>query len=157
SLEEVRARAAGAGVLVTNKAPIPAEVIDASSALRLIALTATGFDCVDAAAARRHGIPVTNVPEYGTVSVAQHVFALLLELCNHVGLHSESVHAGDWSRCPDFCYWKTPLRELAGKTMGIVGFGRIGHRVGALAHAFEMSILAHDLIRQTMPVDLPVT
>jgi glycerate dehydrogenase len=142
SAAEVVERARDATVLITNKAPITAEAIDAASALRFIAVTATGFDCVDTEAAARRGIPVANVPEYGTQSVAQFVFALLLELCHHVGLHADAVHAGAWSRSPDFCFWKTPLIELAGKTMGIVGLGRIGHHVAAVAQAFGMHVIA---------------
>src|SRR5262245_25464617 len=154
---EVAARARGAAVLVTNKAPVPAAVIEQSPELRFIAVTATGFDCVDVAAARRRGIPVANVPEYGTDSVAQYVFALLLELCHHVVLHAEAVRAGEWSRQPDFCLRKTPLIELAGKTMGLVGYGRIGRRVGELARAFGMTVLADDLARGSSPAECPVT
>jgi glycerate dehydrogenase len=143
--DEVEARAAGAAVLITNKAPLGSEVIDSSPVLRFIAVTATGFDCVDVAAARRRGIPVSNVPEYGTDSVAQYVFAMLLELCHHVGRHDEAVRAGEWSRQPDFSLRKTPLIELAGKTMGLVGYGRIGRRVGELARAFGMDVVAYDL------------
>lgn len=142
--DEVMARARNVGVLITNKAPISAEVIAQAPDLRFIALLATGFDPVDAAAARKRGIPVSNVPEYGTDSVAQFTMALLLELCNHVALHAEAVRAGEWARSPTFSFWKAPLLELAGKTMGIIGFGRIGTRVGELAHAFHMSVIAHD-------------
>ena len=122
SPDEVGERSHGSAVLVTNKARIPASVIDASSQLRFIAVSATGYDCVDSAAAGRRGIPVSNVPEYGTDSVAQLTFALLLELCHHVGRHTEAVRAGEWARSPDFCFWKSPLIELVGKTMGVVGF-----------------------------------
>ncbi len=142
--EEIPVRAAGAAILVTNKSPIRAELIAGSPELRFITVTATGFDCVDLAAARRRGIPVTNVPEYGTLSVAQYVFALLLELCHHAALHGDAVRAGDWTRQPDFSLRKTPLCELAGKTMGIAGYGRIGRHVGELARAFGMHILACD-------------
>ncbi len=148
---EVHERSRGAAVLVTNKAPVPAAVIDGSPDLRFIAVTATGFDCVDVAAANRRGIPVANVPEYGTDSVAQFTFALLLELCHHVGRHAETVRSGEWARSPDFCFWKAPLVELAGKTMGVVGFGRIGRRVGELAHAFGMAVLAHGRSRSAPP------
>jgi glycerate dehydrogenase len=147
SREEIPVRAAGADVLVVNKAPIDADLIDGSPALRFITLTATGFDCVDIAATRRRGIPVSNVPIYGTDSVAQYVFAMLLELCHHVALHDEAVRAGEWTRQPDFSIRKTPLIELAGKTMGIVGYGRIGRRVGELARAFGMDVIAHDVYR----------
>ncbi len=142
--EEIPVRAAGATVLVINKSPIGAELLAALPDLRFITVTATGFDCVDLAAARRRGIPVSNVPEYGTISVAQYVFALLLELCHHVALHGEAVRAGEWTHQPDFSLRKTPLCELAGKTMGIAGYGRIGRRVGELARAFGMNVLAYD-------------
>ena len=156
SPDDVANRARGAEVLVTNKAPIPASLIDELPELRFITLTATGFDCVDVAAARRRGIPVSNVPVYGTQSVAQFVFAVLLELCQHVAKHEEAVRAGEWTAQPDFSLRKTPLIELAGKTMGIVGFGRIGRRVGELAQAFGMSILAYDLFPPTSSEEGPV-
>src|SRR6185369_8069967 len=107
----------------------------------------------DAAAAR--GIPVSNVPEYGTDTVAQFTFALLLELCHRLGWHSQTVHDGDWSRSSDWCYWLTPQMELAGRTMGIVGFGRIGRRVGELAHAFGMRVLAHAPNHRNAPTSEP--
>jgi glycerate dehydrogenase len=149
--DEVPERSRGASVLITNKARVPAAVIDGSSDLRFIAVSATGFDCVDVAAASRRDIPVSNVPEYGTASVAQYTFALLLEMCHHVGRHAEAVRAGEWERSPDFCFWKSPLMELAGKKMGIVGFGRIGRRVGELAHAFGMDVLAYSRFRAPLP------
>ncbi len=142
--EEIPVRAAGAAILVTNKSPIRHELIAGSPELRFITVTATGFDCVDLAAARRRGIPVANVPEYGTLSVAQYVFALLLVLCHHAALHGDAVRAGEWTRQPDFSLRRTPLCELAGKTMGIAGYGRIGRRVGELARAFGMHLLACD-------------
>ncbi len=141
---EIPTRAAGASVLVINKSPIREELLAVLPDLRFITITATGFDCVDLAAARRRGIPVSNVPVYGTLSVAQYVFALVLELCHHVALHDAAVRAGDWTRQPDFSLRKTPLLELAGRTMGIVGHGRIGRRVGELARAFGMEVLAFD-------------
>lgn len=142
SPDEVLARAQAARVLIVNKARIGTDVIEASSRLRLIAVTATGYDCVDVVAASRRGIAVANVPEYGTDSVAQFTFALLLELCHRVGLHAEAVRSGDWSRSPDFCFWRTPQLELAGLTLGIIGYGRIGRRVGEIAAAFGMRVLA---------------
>jgi glycerate dehydrogenase len=142
-------------VLITNKAGIPAAVIDGSPELRFIAVSATGFDCVDVAAASRRGIPVSNVPEYGTDSVAQLTLALLLELCHHAGRHAQAVREGEWARSPDFCFWKAPLVELAGKTMGVVGFGRIGRRVGELAHAFGMAVLANSRSRSEPPAYRP--
>jgi len=154
---EVAERAGKASVIITNKASIPTAVIEGSSQLRFIAVSATGFDCVDVLAASRRGIPVSNVPEYGTDSVAQLTFALLLELCHHVGRHADAVRDGQWTRAPDFCFWKTPLMELAGKTLGIVGFGRIGRRVGELAHAFGMNILAHGRSLSAFPTYRPFT
>lgn len=140
---EVLSRSQGADVLVVNKCPIRAAVIEKLPALRFIAVTATGFDCVDVDAARSRGVPVSNVPEYGTDSVAQTTFALLLELCQHVGLHAEAVRAGEWTRQADFSMRKTPLIELANKSMGIVGYGRIGRRVAEIARAFGMKTIAH--------------
>jgi glycerate dehydrogenase len=151
SPDQVPARARDAAVLVTNKARVGADAIGGAAGLRFIAVSATGFDCVDAAAARRRGIPVANVPEYGTDSVAQFTFALVLELCHQAGLHAAETRAGAWSRSPDFCFWKTPQVELAGKTMGIIGFGRIGRRVGELAHAFGMGVLAAGRSRTAPP------
>ena len=131
-------------MLVINKSPIRSDLIACLPEFRFITITATGFDCVDLEAARSRGIPVSNVPEYGTFSVAEYVFALLLELCHHVALHADAVRAGEWTRQPDFSLRKTPLLELAGKTMGIAGYGRIGRRVGELARAFGMLTLAYD-------------
>jgi glycerate dehydrogenase len=145
--DEVSSRAAGAGVLVTNKAPIRAPLIERSAALRFITVTATGFDCVDGAAGRQKRIPVSNVPEYSTHSVAQFVFALLLELCQNVGKHAQAVGTGEWTNQPDFALRKTPLYELAGKTLGIVGFGRIGRQVGAIAQGFGMTVVASKSLR----------
>src|SRR5437762_2846078 len=107
-------------------------------------MLATSYNIVDVEADRDRGILVTNVPTYGTASVAQFVFALLLELCHHVKLHSDAVHAGEWSCAPDWSFWKSPLVELAGKTMGIVGFGRIGHQTGRIADALGMRVIAYD-------------
>src|SRR4051812_44214708 len=148
SADEVAERAAGAQILLTNKSPIREAVIDGLPELRYITVLATGFDCVDLAAARRRGIPVSNVPVYGTASVAQYTFALLLELCHQVALHDRAVRDGEWSGQPDFSIRKTTLVELAGKTMGIAGYGRIGRRVGELALAFGMNVLAYDPVAQ---------
>ncbi len=142
--EEVPARAAGAAILLTNKSPIRENVIAGLPDLRFITVLATGFDCVDLAAARARGIPVSNVPVYGTASVAQYTFALLLELCHHVALHADAVRAGEWTAQPDFSLRKTTLVELAGKTMGLAGYGRIGQRVAELARAFGMQVIAYD-------------
>jgi len=136
--------ASEAEVLMTNKTPITTETLNALDSLKFISVLATGYNIVDIEAAGKRGIPVSNIPEYGTDSVGQFTMALVLELCHNVGAHNRSVHSGDWSSCPDWCYWRTPQVLLNGKTMGIVGFGRIGQRVGELAHAFGMNVLAFD-------------
>lgn len=130
-------------IILLNKVPITEQVLAECPNLKLICVLATGYNVIDCQAAAARGIPVCNVPGYGTDAVAQFTFALLLELCHQVGLHSNSVHAGDWSACPDFCYWKTPQMELAGKTMGIIGYGAIGQAVANIARAFGMNILAY--------------
>ena len=117
--------------MLTNKTPLPGDILEQLPELRYIGVLATGYNIVDVDAARERGIVVTNIPTYGTASVAQFVFALLLELCHNVRLHADAVRAGEWSRNPDWSFWKSPLMELAGKTMGIVGFGRIGRADGA--------------------------
>ncbi len=149
--EAVIDRARNAPIVVTNKTPISARELAALPQLRFIAVTATGYNIVDVQAARQRGIPVSNVPVYGTDSVAQFVFALLLGHCHHVAHHDAAVRAGRWQAAGDFSFWETHLIELAGLTMGIVGFGRIGRRVGELAHAFGMSVLAHDLSTPSPP------
>ncbi len=140
--DEIIERARGACIVVTNKAPLDAHVLEALPDLRFIAVTATGFNVVDVDAAAARGIPVSNVPVYGTESVAQFTLALLLELVSRVGEHDRAVHEGAWAAAPDFCFWRAPLVELAGRTFGIVGLGAIGRRVGALAHALGMTVLA---------------
>ncbi|HIX34342.1 MAG TPA: D-2-hydroxyacid dehydrogenase [Candidatus Gemmiger avium] len=143
--DQILARAKGAEIVLTNKTPLSAQTLAAlAPELQYIGVLATGYNVVDIAAARAQGIPVCNIPTYGTTAVAQFVMALLLELCHHVGDHSRSVKAGDWSRCPDFCYWNSPLIELAGKTFGVIGYGRIGRATARLAAAFGMEILAYD-------------
>lgn len=137
-------RARGASAVFTNKTPLPAGVLESLPDLRYIGVLATGYNVVDTVAAARRGIVVTNIPTYGTASVAQFVFALLLELCHNVGLHSTAVSAGEWSRSADWSFWKSPLVELAGKTMGIVGLGRIGRAVGRIAGAMGMRVIAAD-------------
>jgi len=140
--ESVVALAENADILITNKCPIAAEAIEQLPALKFIAVTATGYNIVDVAAARSRGIPVSNVPEYGTRTVAQFTWALILELCHRVGRHADSVAAGEWSKSPDFCYWLTPQVELAGKRLGLVGYGRIARQVAAIGRAFGMHVLA---------------
>jgi len=144
SPEETLSRCREANVIITNKTPITGEIITSATQLRVIAVTATGYNVVDVAAAKKKNVPVCNVPVYGTDSVAQHTFALLLELTNQVGKHTESVRAGDWAKSPDWCYSKTPLVELRDKTIGIIGYGRIGHQVANLARAFGMKVIFYD-------------
>jgi len=144
-----------AEIILTNKAPVSAITLEKLPDLRFITVMATGYDIVDIAAAGLKGIPVSNVPEYGTDSVAQFVFALLLELSHHVGAHEEGVKAGKWTASPDWCFWKSPQILLKGKKMGIVGFGRIGRRVGELAHAFGMEVMAFDPQSQMSPAYAP--
>jgi glycerate dehydrogenase len=139
---EVVVRAADADVVLTNKTPLTRETIAALPRLKCIGVLATGYNIVDVAAARDRGIPVCNVPEYGTPNVAQATFALLLELTNRVGRHAELVRAGRWSSCPDFCFWEGELVELSGLTLGIVGYGRIGRAVATVGRAFGMRIVA---------------
>ena len=135
-------RARGAAVVLTNKTVLDAKAFAALPDLRLVCVLATGVNVVDSAAAARHGVTVCNVPGYGAESVAQHVFALLLEVTNAVGEHATAVRNKEWAFAPDFSFWKRPLLELAGGTMGIVGHGRIGARVGEIAHAFGMNVKA---------------
>ena len=139
---EIARRIAGAEVVLTNKTPLSRTVIAGSGSLRYIGVLATGYNVVDTEAARQQGIPVCNVPAYGTRAVAQFAIALLLEICHHVGGHDQAVHEGAWSRCPDYCFWNWPLIELEGKTMGIVGYGRIGRAVGRMAAAMGMEVVA---------------
>lgn len=138
---EIVRRARGAAVLLTNKTPLNAATIAELPDLRYIGVLATGHNIVDGAAARARHIPVSNVPAYGTASVAQHAFALLLELTQRTGLHAQSVADGDWARSPDWCYWRTPLIELAGLTLGIIGRGRIGQATGRIGEAFGMEVI----------------
>lgn len=138
------ARLQGVDIVLLNKVPITEEVLSACPDMKLICVLATGYNVVDCEAAKRRGIPVCNVPAYSTDAVSQFTFALLLELCNRVGHHDRLVHEGRWSNCPNFCFWDTPQMELAGKTMGIIGFGRIGQAVGRIAGAFGMKVLAYN-------------
>jgi glycerate dehydrogenase len=148
-------RASKAEIVLTNKAPISADTMEKLPNLKFIAVMATGYDIVDIAAAALRGVPVSNVPEYGTDSVAQFVFALILELCHQVGSHQEAVKAGEWAAASDWCFWKSPQILLKGKKVGIVGLGRIGRRVGELAHAFGMEVMAFDPHTQESPAYAP--
>ena len=153
--DQIVARAAEAEIFLLNKITLTEQLLRQLPRLKFVSVLATGYNMVDVAAARKLGITVSNVPVYGTDSVAQHAFALLLELCHHVGLHDQAVHQGEWRKIGEWCFWKTPLIELAGRTMGVVGFGRIGRRVGELAHAFGMGVLAHDSYHGNEPAYRP--
>lgn len=145
---ETIARIGDAEIVLLNKVPITKTVLDACPSIKMICCLATGYNVVDIAAAKAKGIPVCNVPDYSTQAVAQFTFALLLELCHQVGHHSTMVHEGAWTRCPNFCFWDTPQMELAEKTMGIIGFGRIGQTVGRIAQALGMKVLAYSRSRR---------
>lgn len=136
-------RIADSQIVLVNKVPITQRVLDACPEIRLICVQATGYNVVDCDACARRGIPVTNVPSYGTAAVAQFTLALMLELCHRIGLHDRAVHQGKWCECRSFCFWDTPQMELSGKTLGIIGFGRIGQAVAKLARAFNMEVLAY--------------
>jgi glycerate dehydrogenase len=144
-------RALGADVLVTNKTPLDAATLEKLPALRGISVLATGYNVVDTNAARARKIPVSNVPAYSTASVAEHAVALMLELTHHVGLYARAVAEGDWARSRDFTFWNEPLVELAGKTLGIVGFGAVGKRVAALGVALGMRVLSTPSRRVSEP------
>ena len=139
--DQAIARLQGAEALLVNKFSVTETLLAACPTIRLVCVLATGYNVVDCAAARKRGIPVCNVPCYGTAAVAQFTLGLMLTLCHRIEYHSQSVHAGDWTICPDFCYWLTPQMELAGKTLGILGFGRIGQAVAKLGKAFGMDII----------------
>ncbi|MEP7144251.1 MAG: D-2-hydroxyacid dehydrogenase [Ferruginibacter sp.] len=143
SANEVLEKCRDANVIITNKTPVPSIVIDAAKDLELIAVTATGYNIIDVTASKERGIPVCNVPAYGTYSVAQHAFALLLELSNHAGANAASVQAGEWYRSPDWCYTKQPVMELKNKTIGIIGLGKIGTQMALIAMAFGMKVIYH--------------
>ncbi|WP_098743823.1 D-2-hydroxyacid dehydrogenase [Paenibacillus sp. EZ-K15] len=140
--DKILERAQGAQALLTNKTPLSATTLQQLPDLRYIGVLATGYDVIDVTAAAPQQVVVTNVPSYGTDSVAQFVFALLFELCHQVGQHASSVQQGAWTANPDWCYWETPLIELAGKTMGIIGAGRIGMQTARVAHALGMKVIA---------------
>jgi len=140
--EEILERSQGAEILFTNKTPLDKQTLDQLPTLRYIGVLATGYNVIDIDAAYRNGVVVSNVPGYGTSSVAQMTFALLLELCVHVQQHADAVRNGDWSTSKDWCFWNYPLVELSGKTIGIIGFGDIGQRVADLATAFDMRVVA---------------
>lgn len=143
SNEEIIERAKDAEILFLNKTPISKEIIANIPKLKYVGLQSTGYNVIDCDAAKESGIIVTNIPDYSSSAVAQATFALILELTNHVALHSQSVYDGEWCSSKDFCYWKTPLTELQNKTIGIIGFGKIGRKVAEIAECFGMNVLAH--------------
>ena len=149
--EDVIARAQGADAVFTSKVSLRRESLEQLPTLRYIGVFGTGYDVIDIPAARERKIVVTNIPTYGTHTVAQFACALLMELCHHVGLHADAVNAGDWTRNPDWTFWRTPQMELAGKTLGIVGFGRIGRQFGGIANALGMKVIAHDSYQANAP------
>ncbi|MGA3228687.1 MAG: D-2-hydroxyacid dehydrogenase [Candidatus Binatus sp.] len=149
--DQIVALAHEAEIVLTNKTRLPAQILRQLKSTRYIGVLATGYDVVDLQTARELEISVTNIPTYATASVAQFTFAMLLELCHHVALHSEATRAGEWSRSKDFSFWKTPLVELAGKTIGLIGLGQIGRRVAEIALAFEMRVVAAGTVRSPVP------
>jgi glycerate dehydrogenase len=149
--DQIVERAHDAEIVLTTRTRLPAQILKQLKIIRYIGVLFTGYDVVDVKAARELKIAVTNVPTYGTASVAELTFALLLELSRHVALYSEAARAGEWSRSTDFTFWKAPMIELAGKTMGIIGLGRIGRRVAEIALAFELRVIAADEVRSAVP------
>lgn len=143
-VKEVIERIGDAEAVYTNKTPMPKEVFETCSNLKFVGVLATGYNVVDVESAKEHEVTVCNIPTYGTTAVAQFAAALLLEICHHVGWHCDAVKEGRWSRCKDWCFWDYPLIELAGKTVGIIGFGRIGQAAGSVFKAFGMKVLAYD-------------
>lgn len=143
-IQEIIDRIGEAEIVFTNKTPLSREVFEVCKNIKFIGVLATGYNVVDVNAAREKNIPVTNIPTYGTDAVGQFAIALLLEICHHIGHHDQVVHEGAWEKNPDWCFWDYPLIELAGKTMGIIGFGRIGQSAGRIAKAMGMKVLAYD-------------
>jgi glycerate dehydrogenase len=142
--DQIIDRIGNAKIILTNKTPITKEIFEACPSIEYIGVLATGFNVVDVDAAIKSGVVLTNIPTYGTIAVAQFAFALLLELCHHVGEHSREVKKGEWAKSIDFCFWNYPLVELAGKNMGIIGFGKIGQATAKIATSFGMKVLAFD-------------
>ena len=142
--QEIIDRIGNAEVVFTNKTPLTKKVFDECKSMNYVGVLATGYNVVDVAAAKEYGNTVTKIPTYGTDAVGQFAIALLLEICHHIGHHNTAVHEGAWAKNPDWCFWDYPLIELAGKTMGIIGFGRIGQSTGRIAKALGMHVIAND-------------
>lgn len=141
---EIIRRIGDAEIVITNKTPVSRAAMDACPNIKYIGMLATGYNVVDYEAAKEKGIPLCNIPSYGTEAVGQFAIALLLEICHHIGHHDKAVHDGRWENNPDWCFWDYPLIELCGKTMGIIGYGRIGQSTGRIAQALGMKVLAYD-------------
>lgn len=144
NVQEAIDRIGDAEIVFTNKTPMPKALFDACPSIKFVGVLATGYNVVDVNAAKEKGIIVTNIPTYGTAAVGQFTIALLLEICHHIGHHNEAVHNGKWENNADWCFWDYPLIELDGKTMGIIGYGRIGQSTGKIAQALGMKVLAYD-------------
>ena len=144
---EVIRRIGGAEAVITNKTPVSKTIIETCKSIRYLGLLSTGYNVVDCGTAREKGIPVTNIPSYGTAAVGQFAIALLLEICHRIGHHDRAVKEGRWEKSPDWCFWDYPLIELAGKTLGIIGFGRIGQTTGKIARALGMEVIANDEVQ----------
>lgn len=145
----IAGRIGDADIVITNKTPISRAVLETCGSIKFITVLATGYNIVDTVCAAEKGIPVSNIPSYGTAAVAQFVFALLLEICHHAAHHSEAVHSGRWESDPDWCFWDYPLIELDGKTMGVLGYGRIGRQTARIAKAMGMNVLANSRSKQS--------
>ena len=143
-LDKIIERIGNAEVVYTNKTPITRETIESCPNIKFIGMLSTGYNVVDVEAAKEHGVPVSNIPTYGTAAVGQFAIALLLEICHHIGHHNKAVHDGKWQNNIDWCFWDYPLIELAGKTMGIIGYGRIGQTTARIAKALGMDVIAYD-------------
>lgn len=144
NVQEAIDRIGDAEIVFTNKTPMPKILFDACPSIKFVGVLATGYNVVDINAAKEKGVIVTNIPTYGTAAVGQFTIALLLEICHHIGHHNETVHDGKWEHNPDWCFWDYPLIELDGKTIGIIGYGRIGQSTGKIAQALGMKVLAYD-------------
>lgn len=154
--QQILSRIGSADIVITNKTPLDADTIAKAPNLKYIGVLATGYNVVNIDAARKRGVVVTNIPTYGTDAVAQFAFALLLEIAHHVQHHSDAVKEGRWTSHQDFCFWDYPLIELAGKTMGIIGYGRIGQATARIARAFGMHVIAYDVSQQSGNSDVYV-
>lgn len=143
-VRQITERIGDAEIVILNKAPITRETLEQCSSIKYIGVLATGYNVVDTKACQERGVIVSNIPTYGTAAVGQFAIALLLEICHHIAHHSDAVHEGRWEANQDWCFWDYPLIELAGKTMGIIGFGRIGRATGSIAKAMGMNVIAYD-------------